>query len=200
MSMAVARPDALAAPVGLEHTLIQECRRGDPRAFARLVEVHERLVYGLAARLLGDSEEARDVSQEVFLQVFRTLDQFEGRSSLKTWIYRIAVNQCHNRRRWWQRRRRDRMVPLDVVTPAEEPREGAECGPERQFQRSEQARVLQRALGALPFRQRAVLLLREVEGLSCEQTAEALGLPVGTVKSRLSRARLALKQELEKSA
>jgi RNA polymerase sigma-70 factor, ECF subfamily len=200
MAMAVARPESLGAPAGVEHALIEECRQGDPRAFARLVQVHERLVYGLAARLLGDSEEARDVSQEVFLQVFRTLDQFQGRSSLKTWIYRIAVNQCHNRRRWWQRRRRDRMVPLDVVTPAEEPRLDAECGPERQLQRGEQARALQRALGALPFRQRAVLLLREVEGLSCEQTAEALGLPVGTVKSRLSRARLALKQELEKSA
>jgi RNA polymerase sigma-70 factor (ECF subfamily) len=200
MAMAVARPETLAAPVGLEHVLIQECRQGDARAFARLVSIHERLVYGLAARLLGDAEEARDVSQEVFLQVFRTLDQFQGRSSLKTWIYRIAVNQCHNRRRWWQRRRRGQMVSLDVVTPSEEPREGSECGPERQFERREQRRRLQQALGALPFRQRAVLLLREVEGLSCEQTAEALGLPVGTVKSRLSRARLALKQELEKTA
>jgi DNA-directed RNA polymerase specialized sigma24 family protein len=122
MAMAVARPETLAAPVGLEHVLIQECRQGDARAFARLVSIHERLVYGLAARLLGDAEEARDVSQEVFLQVFRTLDQFQGRSSLKTWIYRIAVNQCHNRRRWWQRRRRGQMVSLDVVTPSEEPR------------------------------------------------------------------------------
>lgn len=200
MAMAVARPETLGAPVGLEHVLIQECRQGDARAFARLVSIHERLVYGLAARLLGDAEEARDVSQEVFLQVFRTLEQFQGRSSLKTWIYRIAINQCHNRRRWWQRRRHGQMVSLDVVTPSEEPREGAECGPERQYERREQSQRMQRALGALPFRQRAVLLLREVEGLSCEQTADALGLPVGTVKSRLSRARLALKQELEKTA
>jgi len=200
MAMAVARPETLGAPVGLESALIQECRQGDPRAFARLVQVHERLVYGLAARLLGDAEEARDVSQEVFLQVFRTLGQFEGRSSLKTWIYRIAVNQCHNRRRWWQRRRRDRLVSLDVVTPAEEPRLSPESSPEQEYARQEQSEALQRALRALPFRQRAVLLLREVEGLSCEQAAEALEVPVGTIKSRLSRARLALKQELEKSA
>src|SRR5262249_36182173 len=161
-AMAVARPETLAAPAPLERTLVQECRQGDPRAFARLVEVHERLVYGLAARLLGDAEEARDVAQEVFLQVFRTLGQFAGRSSLKTWIYRIAVNQCHNRRRWWQRRRRDRLVSLDVVAPSEEPRLSDDCGPHQQYERREQSETLQRALRALPFRQRAVLLLREV--------------------------------------
>ena len=200
MAMAVARPESLAAPVAVESTLIEECRTGDPRAFARLVSIHERLVYSLAARLLGDPEEARDVSQEVFLQVFRTLAQFEGRSSLKTWIYRIAVNQCHNRRRWWQRRRRDRMVSLEVMAPSEEPQVSACRAPDREYERGEQSRLLQQALRAIPFRQRAVLLLREVEGLSCEETAEALGLPVGTVKSRLSRARMALKHELGKTA
>ncbi len=71
------------------------------------------MVFNLAARLLGDPEEARDVAQEVFLQVYRMLGRFEGRSSLKTWIYRIAVNQCHNRRRFWHRRRRDREEALD---------------------------------------------------------------------------------------
>jgi len=102
---------------GPERELVASCRAGDAAAFARLVKVHERMVFNLAARLLGDSEEARDVAQEVFLQVYRMLGRFEARSSLKTWIYRIAVNQCHNRRRFWHRRRRDREEALDEGLP-----------------------------------------------------------------------------------
>jgi RNA polymerase sigma-70 factor (ECF subfamily) len=195
--MALARPDALAAPVAVERALLDECRQGDPQAFARLVALHERLVYNLCARLLGDLEEARDVSQEVFLQVFRTLGRFQGRSSVKTWIYRIAVNQCHNRRRWWRRRRRDRLVSLDILGPSDEAQLCAGSGPEQDYESVERARGVQRALQALPFAQRSVLLLREVEGLTCEQVAETVGIPVGTVKSRLSRARETLRRALE---
>jgi RNA polymerase sigma-70 factor (ECF subfamily) len=198
MAMAVARPDALAVPAPLERALIDECRQGDPRAFARLVALHERLVYNLAAHLLGDLEEARDVSQEVFLQVFRKLARFQGRSSVKTWIYRIAVNQCHNRRRWWKRRKREHLVSLDILGPADEARLCTTRGPDHEYESSERAQSVQRALQAVPFAQRTVLLLREVEGLSCEQVAEAVGVPVGTVKSRLSRARESLRRELER--
>ena len=87
-----------------DQLLVERCRQGDPTAFARLVALHEGMVFNLAARLIGDAEEAKDVAQDVFLQVYRTLGRFEGRSSLKTWIYRIVVNQCHNRHRWWRRR------------------------------------------------------------------------------------------------
>jgi len=200
MSMAVARPDALAGPAPLERALLDECRQGDPQAFARLVALHERLVFNLAARLLGDLEEARDVSQEVFLQVFRTLGRFQGRSTFKTWIYRIAVNQCHNRRRWWRRRRRDQLVSLDILGPADEARLCTGRGPEQDYESAERSRDVQRALQALPFAQRTVLLLREVEGLTCEQVAQAVGVPVGTVKSRLSRARETLRRELERAS
>lgn len=198
MSMAVARPDALAVPAPVERALLDECRQGDPRAFARLVALHERLVFNLAAHLLGDLEEARDVSQEVFLQVFRKLGRFQGRSSVKTWIYRIAVNQCHNRRRWWKRRKREQLVSLDILAPADEARLCTSRGPDQEYERRERSRDVQRALQALPFAQRTVLLLREVEGMSCEQVAEAVGVPVGTVKSRLSRARETLRRELER--
>jgi RNA polymerase sigma factor (sigma-70 family) len=109
--------EALAAP-GRERELVALCRQGDPAAFAGLVALHESMVFNLAARLLGDGEEARDVAQEVFLQVYRTLGRFEGRSSLKTWIYRIVVNQCHNRRRFWHRRGREREQELDDRLPA----------------------------------------------------------------------------------
>ena len=106
-----ASAERLARHGRVERGLVELCRRGDPQAFARLVALHEGMVFNLAARLLGDAEEARDLSQDVFLQVYRTLGRFEGRSSLKTWIYRIVVNQCRNRQRWWRRRRRERCLP-----------------------------------------------------------------------------------------
>jgi RNA polymerase sigma-70 factor, ECF subfamily len=192
--------EALAGGAAAESGLVEQCRRGDAHAFARLVALHEGMVFNLAARLLGDPEEARDVAQEAFLQVYRTLGRFEGRSTLKTWIYRIVVNQCRNRQRWWRRRRKDRSCPIDALTPAEEARlveQGPRAeGPEERLERRERARVVQTALLHLSFEHRAVLLLREVEGLSCQEIGGALGLPAGTVKSRLSRARDALRSAL----
>jgi len=192
--------EALAGGASVEVGLVEQCRRGDAQAFARLVALHEGMVFNLAARLLGDPEEARDVAQEVFLQVYRTLGRFEGRSSLKTWIYRIVVNQSRNRQRWWRRRRRDRSCPIDALTPADEARLGEHIphaeGPEERLERRERARAVQSALLHLSFAHRAVLLLREVEGLSCDEIAGTLGLPAGTVKSRLSRARDALRSAL----
>jgi len=192
--------EALAGVNSFEGGLVEQCRRGDAQAFARLVALHEGMVFNLAARLLGDPEEARDVAQEVFLQVYRTLGRFEGRSSLKTWIYRIVVNQSRNRRRWWRRRRKDRSFPLDALTPSDEARLAERApgpeGPQERLERRERARAVQSALLRLSFEHRAVLLLRAVEGLSCEEIAAALSLPAGTVKSRLSRAREALRRAL----
>jgi RNA polymerase sigma-70 factor (ECF subfamily) len=181
-----------------EGELVASCRTGDPEAFAQLVRLHEGMVVSLAARLLGEVEEARDVAQEVFLQVYKRLSAFEGRSSLRTWIYRIAINQCHNRRRFWHRRRRDRERPLDdVVLTAASPVMGRHAaGPYEETLRHERAQRVQAALLELRFEQRAVLVLREVQGLTCEEVAAALGVPEGTVKSRLSRAREALKIRL----
>ncbi len=181
-----------------EGELVASCRTGDALAFAQLVRLHEGMVVSLSARLLGDPEEARDVAQEVFLQVYKRLGAFEGRSSLKTWIYRIAVNQCHNRRRFWHRRRRDREQPIDerVLAPfAALERRGGES-PYHETLRRERARMVQAALLELRFEHRTVLVLREVEGLTCEEVASALGVPEGTVKSRLSRAREAMRRRL----
>jgi RNA polymerase sigma-70 factor (ECF subfamily) len=178
---------------GPDREIVASCRAGDPLAFARLVELHEGLVFNLAARLLGDSEEARDVTQEVFLQVYRKLGRFEGRSSLKTWIYRIAVNQCHNRRRFWHRRRRDREQALDEGLALAA---GKAPSPYEELVRRERARRVQEALLHLSFEHRSVLVLREIEGMTCGEAALALGVPPGTVKSRLSRAREAMRQML----
>ena len=180
---------------GQERALVDSCRAGDPVAFASLVRLHEGMVFSLSARLLGDAEEARDVAQEVFLQVYRQLGRFEGRSSLKTWIYRIAVNQCHNRRRFWHRRRRDREEGLEAA-PAEAAGAGGGSSPYEEARLGERARRVQAALLQLSFEHRLVLVLREVEGLTCEEVAAALGVPEGTVKSRLSRAREAMRLRL----
>jgi RNA polymerase sigma-70 factor (ECF subfamily) len=180
--------------------LVDRCRRGEPRAFARLVALHEGMVFNLAVRLLGDREEARDVAQNVFLHVYRKLGQFQGRSTLRTWIYRITVNQCHNRRRWWKSRKSQKEEPLEVVAAGPEARKLADARPESspylETRRRERARRVQGALQALSFSHRAVLVLREIEGLSCEAIAETLGVATGTVKSRLSRAREALRRQL----
>jgi RNA polymerase sigma-70 factor (ECF subfamily) len=182
------------ASTAAESRLVAECRLGNPEAFARLVAVHERMVYNLAARLLGDAEEARDLAQDVFLQIYRTLPRFEGRSTLKTWIYRIVVNQCANRRRLWSRRRRAQSFSIDEIDTSEEARLSAAAeSPESTLGRRESARRIQRALQRISFEHRAILLLREAEELSCEEIAQTLGIPVGTVKSRLARARDSLR-------
>jgi RNA polymerase sigma-70 factor (ECF subfamily) len=189
--------EAFAGAAG-ERGLVERCRSGDAEAFARLVALHESMVYNLAARLLGDAEEARDLSQDVFLQVYRTLGRFEGRSSLKTWIYRIVVNQARNRRRFWRRRRRERSCPIEDMTMADHARAAAARpdadAPFERVARAESARRLQSALLGLSFDHRAILLLREVEGLAGDEIARALDIPAGTVKSRLARARDALRE------
>jgi len=183
-----------------EGGLVERCRQGDPQAFARLVALHEGMVFNLAARLTGDAEEARDIAQEVFLQVYKTLGRFEGRSSLKTWIYRIVVNRCHNRQRWWRRRRRGTSQAIEELTPRDEARLAASdhgrASPYEQVRQRETARLVQAALLSLSFPHRAILLLRQVEGLTCEAIATTLSLPEGTVKSRLARAREALRRSL----
>jgi len=182
-----------------ESVLVDQCRRGDPEAFARLVALHEGMVVNLAARLLGDPEEARDVAQNVFLLVYRRLGQFEGRASLRTWIYRVTVNQSHNRRRWWQRRRHDAELPLDDLVAGRSLRiadSRPAASPFEEARRRERARRVQEGLLRLSFDHRTVLVLREVAELWCEQIAAVLGVAEGTVKSRLARARDSLRGEL----
>src|SRR5262245_5828826 len=202
VSLGVASAQPLSGTA--ERGLVEQCRAGDPQAFARLVALHEGMVFNLATRLLGDAEEAKDVSQDVFLQVYRTLGRFEARSTLKTWIYRIVVNQCHNRRRFWIRRGKGKGRPLADLTPAEEASLSAARpdpgSPYEEVCRRERAERMQRALLAVSFAHRAILLLREVEGLSCEAIAATLDVPEGTVKSRLARAREALRVQFEAGA
>ena len=178
--------------------LVQQCASGDEAACAQLVTDHQRMVYQLGVHLLGDPQEALDLSQEVFLRVFKTLPHFRGQSTLRTWIYRIVINQASNRQRWWRRRHRSQQVALD--DPAASHGELAESRsfamPDRVLQQNEVAGRVWAALDALPFDQRAVIVLREIDGLSYEEIAESLTVAVGTVKSRLARARQQLRELL----
>lgn len=182
---------------GREASLVQRCTSGEDAAYAELVTDHQRMVVQLAVNLLGDRDEALDLSQEVFLKVFRTIHRFRGQSSLRTWIYRIAVNQARNRHRFWRRRHRADQVSLDAHVAAHgEFLSGGLSRPDRVLDQKELANCLQSALDHLPFDQRTAIVLREVDGLSYEEIAFSLGVAIGTVKSRLTRARQALRLEL----
>ncbi len=187
-------PDAVSA----DWALVQQCAAGDEAACTRLVSDHQRMVYQLAFHLLGDQQEALDLSQDVFLRVFRTLKYFRGHSTLKTWIYRIVVNQASNRHRWWRRRHRSQQVALEEHTAAhgELPDRRESTAPDHVLESNETAAMVWRALDALPFDQRAVVVLREIDGLSYDEIATSLGVAVGTVKSRLARARENLRDGL----
>ena len=157
------------------------------------------MVYQLSLNLLGDHNEALDLSQEVFLRVFRTIHGFRGQSALRTWIYRIVVNQARNRQRWWRRRHRGAAGVARRAHARSRRLPGAE--------RPRVARPAARAEGArrahprprstqLPFDQKTALVLREIDGLSYDEIGFSLGIAVGTVKSRLARAREALRAQL----
>src|SRR5215510_5703948 len=149
-----------------EAALIQRCTTGDEAACADLVAAHQRMVYTLALHLLQDRDEALDLSQEVFLRVSRTLSSFRGHSSLRTWIYRIVVNQARNRQRWWRRRHRSDQVSLDEhLEKYGDLAAHQDILPDRLLASKETASRIWQALGRLPFDQRTALILREIHGL-----------------------------------
>jgi RNA polymerase sigma-70 factor (ECF subfamily) len=182
---------------GREASLIQRCAARDEDACAELVSEHQRMVYQLSLNLLNDHNEALDLSQEVFLRVFRTIHAFRGHSSLRTWIYRIVVNQARNRQRWWRRRHRAQQVSLDQhIQDHGELAEIVDRGPDRLVGQKQLAERIRVALDRLPFDQKTAIVLREIDGLSYEEIGFSLGIAVGTVKSRLARAREGLRAQL----
>ncbi len=181
-----------------EVALAQRCADGDQDACRALVEEHQRMVFALGFQLLGNHDESLDLSQEVFLRVFRTIGRFEGRATLRTWIYRIVVNGARNRQRWYRRHRRALQVPLDVHldTNGEPAATSAEASPESVYDRKIVRNQVWTALAALPLEQRTALVLRELHGMRYSEIAFSLGVSTSAVKSRLARARQALRREL----
>lgn len=183
-----------------EEQLLQGLRTGTESAYETLILQFEQPIFNLVSRLLKDQNEACDVVQEVFLKVFRKIKAFRGQSSLKTWVYRIAVNEAHNHSRWHGRHRRPE-VGLDGP---EESRSYVDTIPaqgESPFDyvldRENQA-LLEEALAGLNPSFRTVVVLRDIEDLSYEEIAAVLQVPMGTVKSRILRGREALREELER--
>ncbi len=185
-----------------EAQFVERLRAGEAAAFDRLVQERSGEVYALLYRLTEDAEEARDLTQETFLRAFQNIKRFRGDADLKTWIYRIAINQARNRWRWWRRRRRDKTVSLDVESGERRETLGAtlrdpeQCDPEQQTLAHEREWVLRRALQTLGHPFREAVILRDVEGLSYEEIAATLEISIGTVKSRLSRGRIELRRKL----
>jgi RNA polymerase sigma-70 factor, ECF subfamily len=185
-----------------ESQFIEALRAGDTVAFNSLVQERSSDIYALLYRLVEDVEEAQDLTQETFLQAYRNISTFRGEADLKTWLYRIAVNQARNRWRWWRRRRREVTVSLDDPTGDSDITYGM-CieypsdSPEEQVLSREREALLSRALATLKRSFREVIVLRDIEGLSYEEVAETLQINMGTVKSRLARARTEMKRKLE---
>lgn len=188
-----------------ETQFIDRLKRGDAAAFEMLVAERSGEIYGLLYRLTENSEDARDLTQETFLRAFQSIGQFRGDADLRTWIYRIAINQARNRWRWWRRRRRDVTVSLDSKSEQREQPLAATLRalntdtPEQNTLARERERILRSALQAVGGHYREAVILRDIEGLTYEEVSVALGISIGTVKSRLARGRKELRRKLEGS-
>jgi len=184
---------------GKDELLVESLRAGSEQAYEELLARFQQPVYTLAVRLLGNQAEAYDVVQEVFLKVFRNIENFRGQSSLKTWIYRITVNEAHNARRWFSRHRRQE-VELD--TEPEQSRNWIETIPDTgrsPFELTldhERVGMIETALERINPVFRAAVVLRDITDLSYEEIADVLCVSLGTVKSRILRGREALREQL----
>jgi RNA polymerase sigma-70 factor, ECF subfamily len=200
----VAPAAALEIRPAAESEFIERLKRGEAAAFEELVGERSGEIFGLLFRLTENSEEARDLTQETFLRAFQNIGRFRGEADLKTWIYRIAINQARNRWRWWRRRRRESTVSLDapqgrssqtvMATLAE-----SSENPEQLTLAHEREVALRSALQRLGRAYRETVILRDIEGFTYEEIATTLGINVGTVKSRLARGRQELRKRLEGS-
>jgi RNA polymerase sigma-70 factor, ECF subfamily len=186
-----------------EQRFIERLAGHDERAFNELVQAYEQRVYRLVLRMVGRRDEAEDMAQEVFVQVFKAIGTFRGESKLGTWIYRIAVNLCKNRIKYLSRRHssdEDELEPLAERTALDERKSGAvgeTSRPDQAVEGYQIEKIVQECMAGIDPDFREVLVLRDVEDLSYEELCEVTGLPDGTVKSRLHRARAMLKAAVE---
>ena len=200
----------LASAIGIraeEQALVADLKSGSEQAFALLIAQYSHPIYSLIARSLRDPADAADVTQEVFVKVFRNISGFHGEASLRTWIYRIAIHEASNQRRWWGRHKRQELTidaPFDndegetfCLADALATRDASpyDCAA-----RSEVRAHVEAALRTIPEIFREVVILREIEGFGYEEIAEILNVNLGTVKSRLTRGRAALRDALLKDA
>jgi RNA polymerase sigma-70 factor (ECF subfamily) len=192
-------------PESYEERLVERLKRRDEAAFNEFVRRYKAQVFRLVVRMLNDRAEAEDVAQEVFVTVFKSIDSFRGDSKLSTWLYRVATNHCKNRIKYLERRARGRNREFDEVAEHDTV-ESATMNPSAQIPRPDQQAeahqmeaIVRAAIAELDEEQRELVILRDVENLSYEELQQITGLPEGTVKSRLHRARLALARAVQRA-
>lgn len=191
-----------SAFAAVENEFLEQLRAGEADAFDTLVSRYSNDIYSLLFRITQNAEEAGDLTQETFLRAFKAIRRFRGDAELKTWLFRIAINESRNRHRWWKRRFRDKTISLDETIGDTEIRlhetlsDGGE-NPESTLLRMEYRRALETALASLPDAYREIIVLCDIEGQSYQQIAEILKINIGTVKSRIARGRDELRRRLK---
>ncbi len=192
------------APTGdvSDHELVARCQNGDKAAFEQLVTRHQQRAFHVAHQLLRDPEDAMEVAQDAFVRVYRAIREFRNDAAFTTWLHQIVVNLARNKHRWWHRRGRGRTISLDQPIelqdgPVEmQAASDTADAPDAIAGRREFIAHLTRAMDRLPSRYREVLVLRNIENLPYDEIAQALGCSVGTVKSRIARARELLRHAM----
>lgn len=191
---------------GYEEQLVERLKRRDEAAFNELVRAYEKRVFRLVLRMLGDRAEAEDVAQDVFITVFKSIDSFRGESKLSTWMFRVATNHCKNRIKYLDRRARGKKGELDEVSEqgalesASMSSSAMIARPDQQAEANQIEAIVRAAIAELDEDQRELVVLRDVENLSYEEIQQITGLPEGTVKSRLHRARLLLAKAVQRAS
>jgi len=183
-----------------EQLLVDRCQQGDRDSFAKLMQLHQRQIYNFTYRMLGSAEEAEDLTQDIFIAVFKGIKSFRGEAKFSTWLYRIALNQTRNRIKYLARRnffaKRTKREGLEEDMGLETPETLPDSGPtpEQWAMTKDLAAQVQECLNQMGRQAQQILILRDVQGFSYEELSEMLSLKPGTVKSRLHRARNALHQ------
>ena len=183
---------------------VRAVQAGDMAAFDHLVVKHKDKLFNMVYWLLGDYQEANDCAQEIFIKVFKSIKKFRFQSSFSTWLYRIAINTCKNRLKSSASRWKKRMVSLENPESSKQDNRSYEIqngspSPENSLEKKEQIMLIQKAVNALPREQNRVVVLRDIQGLSYQEIADITGLNLGTVKSRLARARMELRNRLNRT-
>lgn len=187
----------------VDEILIKRCKRGKIDAFEKLMKKYEKKVYSLCYRFTGNYDDANDLAQETFIKLYNSISKFKGKSAFSTWLYRVTTNVCLD-----ELRKRKNNLPLSLDNPQEN-EEGDEIylnppdqsyNPEIIAEKNDLKQIVHKGIGRLPEQQRIIIILREMEELSYEEISEILDLSIGTVKSRLNRARKNLKQILTHNA
>lgn len=185
----------------VQHKLVKRLQARDTRAFEQLIETHQTRIYNLIYRMIGNREESEDLLQEVFITVFKKIDSFRGDSSLSTWIYKIATNHCINRKKYLSRRKHYAKSSYSELSEHEQSESGSGIAenlprPDEMAEGKQMELLIQKAITSLDDEYKIVLILRDVQSLSYDEIEQILNVPAGTVKSRLHRARMALKEKL----